>query len=70
MIIAVKRMLGYVIQTEPHRLPVGEWQETFNSDAEMYGGKNVGNYGAAIACADGRIQLRIPANGLLVLQRC
>jgi len=60
---------GYVIQTEPHRLPVGEWQETFNSDADMYGGNNVGNYGAAIACADGRIQLRIPANGLLVLQR-
>jgi 1,4-alpha-glucan branching enzyme len=60
---------GYVLQTEPHRLPAGLWRETFNSDAEIYGGNNVGNFGAAIPCADGRIQLRIPANGLLILQR-
>jgi 1,4-alpha-glucan branching enzyme len=45
------------------------WQETFNSDAAIYGGQNVGNYGAAIPCHEGRIQLRIPGNGLLVLQR-
>jgi 1,4-alpha-glucan branching enzyme len=60
---------GYVIRTDPHRLPVGEWQETFNSDGAVYGGNDVGNYGAAIPCSGGSIQIRIPANGLLVLQR-
>jgi 1,4-alpha-glucan branching enzyme len=62
-------MDGYVIQTQPDRLPPGLWQETFNSDAAAYGGGNVGNFGAAIPVADGRIQLRLPANGFLVLQR-
>jgi 1,4-alpha-glucan branching enzyme len=58
---------GYVI--ESGRLPGGHWVETFNSDAAIYGGQNIGNYGAAIPCTDGRIQLRLPANGVLVLQR-
>ena len=60
---------GYVIQTEaapPARRP---WQETFNSDAALYGGQNVGNFGAAIPSEGGRIEVRIPANGLLVFQR-
>jgi 1,4-alpha-glucan branching enzyme len=60
---------GYVIQTDVERLPPGHWQETFNSDAAIYGGGNVGNYGAAIPSTEGRIQLRIPANGFLVLQK-
>lgn len=60
---------GYVIHTDAGRLPPGGWQETFNSDAGIYGGGNVGNYGAVIPSTDGRIQLRLPANGLLVLQR-
>ena len=30
---------GYVIQTEPDRLPAGRWQEIFNSDAGLYGGE-------------------------------
>ncbi|MEJ7810742.1 MAG: alpha-amylase family glycosyl hydrolase [Gemmatimonadaceae bacterium] len=60
---------GYVIETAPDRLPAGEWQETFNSDAAVYGGRDVGNYGAAVPCVGGRITLRIPANGVLVLQR-
>jgi 1,4-alpha-glucan branching enzyme len=60
---------GYVIVTDATRLPAGRWRETFNSDSDIYGGNNVGNYGAEIAVADGRIELRIPANGLLVLQK-
>ena len=60
---------GYVIQTEAHRLHPGHWQETFNSDAGLYGGQNVGNFGAAVASEGGRIEVRIPANGLLVFQR-
>lgn len=60
---------GYVIETAGDRLPSGGWQETFNSDAGIYGGKGVGNFGAVIPVSNGRIQLRLPANGLLVLQR-
>jgi 1,4-alpha-glucan branching enzyme len=60
---------GYVIQTDEGRLPSGGWQETFNSDAGIYGGASVGNFGAVIPASGGRIGLRLPANGLLVLQR-
>jgi 1,4-alpha-glucan branching enzyme len=45
------------------------WQEIFNSDAAIYGGHNIGNFGAAIPCDNRRIQLRLPANGFLVLQK-
>jgi 1,4-alpha-glucan branching enzyme len=60
---------GYVIQSDPSRLPSGLWQETFNSDASIYGGGNVGNFGAAVPVDNGQIQLRLPANGFVVLQR-
>ena len=60
---------GYLIQTDPGRLPSGRWLETFNSDSAIYGGANVGNLGAAIPADDGRIRLLVPANGVLVLQR-
>lgn len=60
---------GYIIQTDAGRLFSGWWKETFNSDAGIYGGSNVGNYGASIPSNHGRIELRIPANGLLVLQK-
>jgi 1,4-alpha-glucan branching enzyme len=59
----------YVVQTDPWRLPDGSWRELFNSDAAIYGGANVGNLGADLPAAGGRIQLRVPANGLLVLQK-
>ena len=60
---------GYVLQSDPMRLSPGMWQEIFNSDAAIYGGNNVGNFGAAIPCDGGRIQLRLPANGFVVLQK-
>ena len=60
---------GYVLQSEPYRLPEGAWQEIFNSDSSTYGGNNVGNYGTAVWCENGRVQLRIPANGFVVFQR-
>jgi 1,4-alpha-glucan branching enzyme len=59
----------YVVQTDPWRLPDGSWRELFNSDAAIYGGANVGNLGADLPAADGRIQLRVSANSLIVLQR-
>jgi len=62
-------LAGYDITSDPVRLPSGLWQETFNSDAEVYGGANVGNLGAAIPADNGHLRLVIPANGLLVLQR-
>jgi 1,4-alpha-glucan branching enzyme len=60
---------GYVIETGVDRLRSGGWQETFNSDAGIYGGEGIGNFGAVIPVSAGRIQLRLPANGMLVLQR-
>ena len=59
---------GYVIQTDPSRLPDGLWRESFNSDAAIYGGHDVGNFGADVPVGGGRIQVRVPANGLLVFQ--
>jgi 1,4-alpha-glucan branching enzyme len=59
----------YVIETGPDRLPAGSWVETFNSDAGLYGGSDVGNFGSTISSGDGRMELRLPANGFVVLQR-
>src|SRR5207237_487440 len=59
----------YAIGTDPWRLPDGEWRELFNSDAAIYGGDGVGNYGADLPAGNGRIQIRIPANGFVILQR-
>ena len=60
---------GYVIRTDSSRLPDGRWRESFNSDAAIYGGQDVGNFGADVPVEGGRIQVRVPANGLLVLQQ-
>jgi 1,4-alpha-glucan branching enzyme len=60
---------GYTVETTPDRLAPGGWQETFNSDSTFYGGTDLGNYGAVLPSQDGRIELRLPANGLLVLRR-
>ena len=60
---------GYVLQSEPGRLPSGQWREIFNSDAALYGGNNVGNSGAALPCDNGRLEVVIPANSILVFQR-
>jgi 1,4-alpha-glucan branching enzyme len=60
---------GYVIQTDPSRLPDGAWREAFNSDAGIYGGSNVGNFGADIPVSGGRFQTRVPAAGFVVFQK-
>jgi 1,4-alpha-glucan branching enzyme len=60
---------GYIIQTDGHALSSGYWQEIFNSDSSHYGGNNIGNFGAAVPASAGRIELRLPANGFLVLHR-
>jgi 1,4-alpha-glucan branching enzyme len=60
---------GYVIWTEPWRLPSGGWQEIFNSDAAIYGGDNVGNSGATLQVNSGQISAVIPAHGFVVFER-
>jgi len=60
---------GYVIQTDPSRLPDGAWREIFNSDGSVYGGHDIGNFGADIPAAGGRFQARLPAAGFLVFQK-
>jgi 1,4-alpha-glucan branching enzyme len=60
---------GYVIQTDPWRLPDGAWREIFNSDAPEYGGQGIGNFEADVPAAHGRFQVRVPANGLLIFQK-
>jgi 1,4-alpha-glucan branching enzyme len=60
---------GYVIQTDPSRLPDGLWREVFNSDATAYGGQGLGNFGADIPAGGGRFQALVPANGVLVFQK-
>jgi 1,4-alpha-glucan branching enzyme len=60
---------GYVIATDPSRLPSGGWKEVFNSDAAVYGGDNVGNGGATLPVNGGQINAVIPAHGFLVLEK-
>lgn len=58
---------GYVLQSD--RLPAGGWTEVFNSDSSVYGGDNVGNGGDTLPAANGQINVVIPANGFVVLQK-
>ena len=60
---------GYVVATDPGRLPAGEWQEMFNSDAAIYGGANVGNGGATLPVSNGQINAIIPAHGFVVFEK-
>jgi 1,4-alpha-glucan branching enzyme len=57
--------LGYTIENS--RLEHGHWQEIFNSDAQIYGGDNLGNLSTAITSSNGRIHVVIPVNGFVVL---
>jgi 1,4-alpha-glucan branching enzyme len=58
---------GYVV--ENGRLPNGQWQEVFNSDAAIYGGNNIGNLGATSPSANGRFDAVIPSNAVVVFRK-
>ncbi len=60
---------GYVIGTDPSRLPSGGWQEVFNSDAAVYGGANLGNGGGVLQVSNGQINAVIPARGFVVFKK-
>jgi 1,4-alpha-glucan branching enzyme len=51
------------------RIGDGQWREIFNSDASVYGGDNIGNYGLNIPVTNGYINPIVPANGFVVLQK-
>lgn len=48
-------------------LPEGRWQEVFNSDAEIFGGSNVGNAGATVS--GGQARINIPSAGYLIFKK-
>jgi len=48
-------------------IPNAGWKEIFNSDAAIYGGQNRGNGGAIIPSSQGRLNVTIPANSVVVL---
>lgn len=58
---------GYVIVKDPLAIPDADWKEVFNSDAAVYGGRNVGNRGASLRSRAGRIEVVVPAAGFVVL---
>jgi 1,4-alpha-glucan branching enzyme len=60
---------GYVIWSDPQRLPDGGWREVFNSDAAQYGGFGAGNAGASILAYGGRFEALLPASGFVVFAR-
>jgi 1,4-alpha-glucan branching enzyme len=45
------------------------WRERFNSDSHDYGGDDVGNGGATLRAAGGTVDLVLPANGFVILER-
>lgn len=57
---------GYVIEKDLTAIPDAGWKEVFNSDAAIYGGHNVGNGGAIIFSTRGRLNVVLPAGGLIV----
>ena len=57
---------GYRIQKDSVAIPDASWKEIFNSDAAIYGGNNMGNFGATIPSRDSQFTVNIPANGFVV----
>ncbi len=58
---------GYAIEKDGVAIPDAGWKEVFNSDAAIYGGENVGNFGATIPSRQHRLNAVIPANAFVVL---
>ena len=57
---------GYVIEKDLLAIPNAGWKEVFNSDAAIYGGQKMGNWGAIIPSNQGRLNVVIPACGFVV----
>jgi 1,4-alpha-glucan branching enzyme len=48
-------------------IPAGSWREIFTSDDPAYGGDGLSN-GATIGLCDGKLRVRLPARGFVVLR--
>jgi 1,4-alpha-glucan branching enzyme len=59
-------MSGYVIEKDALGIPAAGWKEVFNSDAAVYGGRNLGNSGAIVGSSPGRLNVIVPAAGFVV----
>ena len=57
---------GYVLENAA--IPDADWYEVLNSDATVYGGAAVGNGSAPRTSSAGRIDVIVPASGLVVLE--
>ncbi len=53
---------------ESGAIPDREWREVFNSDALAYGGAGIGNGEAPRRSSAGRVEVVLPASGLVVLE--
>jgi 1,4-alpha-glucan branching enzyme len=60
---------GYIIQKDSLGIPDASWTEVFNSDAAIYGGQNIGNFGATIPSQGGTFTANIPATGFVVFAK-
>lgn len=60
---------GYIVEKDTLAIPDGGWKEIFNSDAAIYGGQNMGNDGGTLTASNGALNMKIPANGFVVLAR-
>jgi 1,4-alpha-glucan branching enzyme len=58
---------GYRLHDD--RLGSAKWTEIFNSDAQVYGGWNIGNAGATLTATGNALDVVIPAVGLIVLSK-
>jgi 1,4-alpha-glucan branching enzyme len=58
---------GYRIENAA--IPDGDWHEVLNSDALAYGGAGVGNAGGPRRSSAGRLEVVVPAAGVVVLER-
>jgi 1,4-alpha-glucan branching enzyme len=57
---------GYVLENAG--IPDAEWREVLNSDAAAYGGAGVGNGDGPRRASAGRLEVLVPASGLVVLE--
>jgi 1,4-alpha-glucan branching enzyme len=60
---------GYVLHKDLVAIPDAGWKEISNSDAAVYGGRNVGNDGGVRQSSGGSLNVTIPATALLVFVR-
>jgi 1,4-alpha-glucan branching enzyme len=60
---------GYVIEKDVLAIPNAGWKEILNSDGADYGGQNIGNLGAVVGSSGGRLNVVIPAVGVVVFAK-